>query len=132
MIECVIASKRSATATPVSPISTPFSPTWCCVKSSFRLLALMIFRDLLTHMRWCSIVRSCRGALEEVLKRGRVFEKLDRELRELRRSQQKDPAEAAAFEAARVQAGTSRQQVMDFVDLLTLDDGSIGVCASTF
>ena len=67
-----------------------------------------------------------------MLKRGRVFEKLDRELRELRRSQQKDPAEAAAFEAARVQAGTSRQQVMDFVDLLTLDNGLIGVCASTF
>jgi len=96
------------------------------------MLALLTLTERLTHSWMYSVVRSCRGALEEVLKRGRVFEKLDRELRELRRSQQKDPAEAAAFEAARVQAGTSRQQVMDFVDLLTLDNGSIGVCASTF
>jgi hypothetical protein len=64
-----------------------------------------------------------RGALEEVLKRGRVFEKLERELHELRRQQRKDPAEAALFESSRIEAGPSRQQAMDFIDLLTLDEG---------
>lgn len=59
-----------------------------------------------------------------MLKRGRVFEKLEREFRELRRQQQKDPPEAAAFETARIGARASRQQAMDFVDLLTLDEGA--------
>jgi hypothetical protein len=73
-------------------------------------------------------LRLCgRGALEEVLKRGRVFEKLERELHELRRQQQKDPAEAALFESSRIEAGPSRQQAMDFIDLLTLDEGRCAV-----
>ena len=58
-----------------------------------------------------------------MLRRGRVFEKLELELRALRKAQKKDPAEAASFEGSRIEAGPSRNQAMSFIDLLTLDEG---------
>ena len=79
---------------------------------------------------WPDACLLCRGALEEVLRRGRVFEKLELELRTLRKAQKKDPAEAALFEGARIEAGPSRNQAMSFIDLLTFDEGASGADVS--
>ncbi len=46
-----------------------------------------------------------------MLRRGRVFEKLELELRALRKAQKKDPAEAALFEGSHIEAGPSRNQI---------------------
>ena len=61
--------------------------------------------------------------MEAVLERGRVFEKLEADLEALRKRERSSPEAAAQFESSRIEAGPSRAQAMNFIDLMTLDEG---------
>jgi hypothetical protein len=70
--------------------------------------------------------------LEAVLDRGRVFEKLEADLEALRKRERSSSEAAAQFESSRIEAGPSREQAMNFIDLMTLDEGWWASKASTF
>jgi hypothetical protein len=61
--------------------------------------------------------------LQAVLERGRVFEKLEADLEALRKRERSSSEAAAQFESSRIEAGPSREQAMNFIDLMTLEEG---------
>jgi hypothetical protein len=66
------------------------------------------------------LVHWFRGALEAVLSRGRVFEKLENEFEELRKKERKSEEAAALFKSSRVEAGTSRAQAILLIETMLL------------
>lgn len=64
-----------------------------------------------------------RGALEAVIDRGRVFEKLEKEMATQRNKDRKSAAESQLVEGSRIQTGMSREKAMTFMDLMTKEEG---------